>query len=78
MPPRPTPRQRAVLEAMSRGRPLFVWLNGGSAMGAETINMRVTRALIANGWIAPEKAGRPIHYITEAGRRAVAREDGGV
>lgn len=79
MPPRaPTPRQREVLEAMSdrtalrsEGRGWF--LDDGERT---PVSDDIVSRLVRGKWIKFFARG---HYvITEAGRRAVAREDGGV
>lgn len=82
MPPRPTPRQRAVLEAMSDGSSLFhvhgaLWEVVGVPGWVST---HTVRELTRNQWITAAQPGfeRERRVITDSGRRAVAREDGGV
>ena len=62
--PRPTPRQRAVLEAMAGGR------------STQSVSDRTIQSLLKHGWIRKDLLR--VYAITEAGRRAVARSDGGV
>lgn len=76
--PRPTPRQRAVLEAMSdgtalrhNGRGWFLDNGGGDVHGI------VVNTLSNRGWIKSRTRIWGVYVITEAGRRAVARSDGG-
>lgn len=73
--PRPTPRQRAVLEAMRDGAELQ-WIEAGWVLGVHgtETNALTVRALARHGLIRSPYPGR--YTITEAGRRAVARSDG--
>ena len=78
--PRPTPRQRAVLEAMSAGA--LVRLDGADWFldnGRGNVDRRTIWSLYRHKWV--KRTGyehdAPL-VITEAGRRAVARSDGGV
>lgn len=80
MPPRPTPRQRAVLEAMSRGETIeFVVTPWASAIyvGNKKIAKSTFQSLMRRHWVRPNPAAW-CYVITDSGRRAVAREDGGV
>lgn len=80
MPPRPTPRQRAVLEAMSRGELIDHVVTPWSSavyVGGTKIAKSTFQSLMRRHWVRPDPAARR-YVITESGRRAVAREDGGV
>lgn len=76
--PRPTPRQRSVLEAMSDGTALRIdrgrwFLDSGQQI---VIRGNVVTGLRRQRWIQAEAPD--VYVITEAGRRAVARDNGGV
>lgn len=73
---RPTPRQRAVLEAMRDGTALRYDMGGWFLDdGSGAVHGAVVNALWRRQWIKRIDIGS--YTITEAGRRAVARSDGG-
>lgn len=81
---RPTPGQRAVLEAMNAPGTSLVDFESGllvvSRPNDDGISFRSNHRLVANllaqRWIQAAPNGR--YVITEAGRRAVAHSNGGV
>lgn len=72
-----TKAQREVLELMVEfGTDIEMTGMGGRTMGRPYIARSTVHALVRHGWIELIQRGQ--YRITEAGRRAVARSDGGV